>query len=711
MKESIDLLDEIFRIDPSSRVLFTTFKYNQYFFEKHVFPRFRGKSLPLVLVDYAEYQNSLRESGTSRLAGTRYLVDSVLIPKGTFHPKIVIGCSDREIKLILSSANLTHAGFSTNAEICSVETIPFGRRNDFPIVHRICDFLSRLNTYVASVPHRQAIERLLTKIDSSAQSLPNEEDTFLLHNLEESILKQTRRIISHDVAKIIIVSPFFSQDLALYERLARTFTDNIEFVIQPGNNNLPVDLLKNWRRVSKARFMSIAFRDNRSLHGKLFVFRTKSCVFTLTGSANFTKQALLLSTKEEGNVEVCLLRRAPLKYFDYLFDPSFVTLKKIALPEVKPSIQTQPTEKESDFRILEAHIAGDKLLISIGLTFDHKMRVRIHIDRIEKDFVIETSSNSISLQLSQEDLQALATSAILSLTLEDEHRKLLSDLKLIHNPLYLPSQFSALSTIIDEGERTWLFRILNKYASLPDFNYVLPIIERMEEYGLLELKPVEKEELLLRLQARVAEIEPYSASNQIVRLIDRFRKRHEKRMTVAIESRDLKQLPAAINSFVMINKLLLWLVKRGLQDVDYLRFVRKNVESLLEHNYISLNDQNEIQIVRETMLLAHVVMLSYIVDYMQSRSPEFQHTSGKRNYLKDTFEETFTLALNFFRKASEGNLKKDLSATTGEYLEVIPEIDLDISTILDKMNRMITNVNGIPGKGYSFAHLQAGPET
>src|SRR4030067_2594028 len=308
VKESVDLIDEIWKIQPYSRVLFTTFKYNQYFFEKHVFTHFRGKSLPLLLVDYTEYQNSLRESGASKLTGIRYSIDSVLVSNGTFHPKIVVACSDKEIKLIVSSANLTHAGFSKNAEICSVATIPFDKRNDFPILYHACDFLIELQKYIESKPHRQNIETLVDKIDLNPQRTTFEnKGTFLFHNLKEPILEQTKKIIPDEVVKITVISPFFSQELALYEKVANDFTDNVEFIVQPKNNNLPVGILENWKFASKLRCSSIAFKDNRALHGKMILFQTKSEVYALTGSANFTEKALMFSTTNGGNVKVVLL--------------------------------------------------------------------------------------------------------------------------------------------------------------------------------------------------------------------------------------------------------------------------------------------------------------------------------------------------------------------------------------------------------------------
>jgi len=706
VKESIDLIDEIWKIHPYSRVLFTTFKYNQYFFEKHVFTHFRGKSLPLLLVDYNEYQNSLRESGASKLAGIRYLIDSVLISNGTFHPKVIVACSDKEIKLIVSSANLTHAGFSKNAEICSVETVPFDERNDSAIIYQACDFLTQLQKHIESKPHRQNIETLVDKIDlDSQQTTVETKDTFLFHNLKESILEQTRKIIADDVTRIIVVSPFFSQDLPLYEKVADEFTDNIEFIIQPKNNNLPVDVLENWKLTPKLRFSSITFKDNRSLHGKMILFQTKSEVYALTGSANFTNKALMLSTGNGGNVEVVLVRRDALKYFDYLFDSNMLRLDRIHLKEVDPVTQAPSVAASSDFRILEANIVGDKLAIS----FDHNsagalLKIKIHVDKLERDFLVETTSNLITLPLSSDDLQALTTSSVVSLTLEYSGQTLSSDLRLIHNPLYLPEQFSVLNTIIDEDERTWLFKVLNRYANLPSFNYVLPIIERMEEYGLFDLKPIDREELLLRLQARIANIKPYSATDQIIQLIDRFRLRHERRMHAAMESKDLNQLQTVINSFVMINKLIIWLVRRGLQDVNYLIFVKVNVEGLFDGKYIMLNDPNEIKTIRENRLLAYVIMLSHTVDHYQMQSPKFREANPNtgRNHVKDEFERTFISAIQFLREVSEDDMGNDLKSLATEFADFAPEVDFATSSLMSRLNSMIDNVNRNPYGRYSF---------
>lgn len=692
MKEAIDLIDEIHKIQPYSRILFTTYKYSQSFFEKYVFSRFRGKSLPLVLMDYYEYQNVLRESGKSTLAGTRYLIDSFRLAEGTFHPKLVITCSDKEIKIIVGSANLTHAGFSKNAEICTVETIPFDKRQEYPILFDICDFLENLNEHVESRRFKQELGALLDKIDISKQSGTGKSNQIhLLHNLQEPILDQVREAVKEEVTKVTVISPFFSQSPSLYGRVAEDFSENMEFVLQPGSNNFPVSTIEKWEHNDKLRFSSINFRDNRDLHGKAILFHTASEVFGLIGSANFTESALMHSSGNGGNVEASLLIRAQQRFFEYLFDSSLLSLKTIGLKDVKPVVSPMATKTTSDFHILEASVVGDKLIIC----FDYKsaadpFNIKIHVNSIEREISIDTSANDVSVPLTPQDLQSLTASSIVTLAIKDGERQFSSDLRLIHNPLYFPDQFSALNSVADEDERTWLFKILSRYAALPSLSYVMPIIERLENYGFFELDPTRKEELLWLLQAQLLNMKPYSASEQFTGLIDRLKQRHKTRMDNAMKSKRTDQLPIVISSFLMINKLCIWLVRKEYQDVDYLRFVRLYVEDLVL-KYINLEDSEQRKIVTENKLLAYAVILSHIVDFFQRESPKFRRIG--RNYLKESFEKTFVEAAQLLRRVGEDRLKADLQSLAGEFSDVSPEIDYSVQVVISRLNETVNNVN------------------
>ena len=141
----------------------------------------------------------------------------------------------------------------------------------------------------------------------------------------------------------------------------------------------------------------------------------------------------------------------------------------------------------------------------------------------------------------------------------------------------------------------------------------------------------------------------------------------------------------------MINKLCIWLVRKSYQDIEYLRWVRWYIEFLLLKQFINLEDGDQVKIVTENKLLAHVAMLSYIVDYYQRESPKFRGIG--RNYTKEYFEATFVDAIQFLRKAGEVHLKDDLQSLAQEYSDVSPEIDYSLSRIMGRLNEVIRTVN------------------
>ena len=77
----------------------------------------------------------------------------------------------------------------------------------------------------------------------------------------------------------------------------------MEFIVQIGNNNFPVNAMGKWSRINKVHFPSICFKDSPDLHGKVILFHTNSEVFGLIGSANFTESALMHSSENGGNVK------------------------------------------------------------------------------------------------------------------------------------------------------------------------------------------------------------------------------------------------------------------------------------------------------------------------------------------------------------------------------------------------------------------------
>jgi len=162
-------------------------------------------------------------------------------------------------------------------------------------------------------------------------------------------------------------------------------------------------------------------------------------------------------------------------------------------------------------------------------------------------------------------------------------------------------------------------------------------------------------------------------------------------MDNAIKSKRVDQLQILLDSFLMINKLCIWLVKKNYQNIHYLRWVRVYLEDLVLKGYINLEDSDQRKILAKNKLLAYVVILSHIVDFYQRESLEFRGSG--RNYLKEVFEKTFVEAIQLFRKAGEENLETDLQSLAEEFSYVSPEIDYSPPIVMGRLNEIITSVN------------------
>jgi len=268
----------------------------------------------------------------------------------------------------------------------------------------------------------------------------------------------------------------------------------------------------------------------------------------------------------------------------------------------------------------------------------------------------------------------------------------------------------ALASIVDEGEGTWLFRVLGR-SSPSGLSHLLPIIEWMENHQMLEKRPTDKRELLLKLERRAAKIAPYSTVEQSARLIERVETRHERRIATAAESGDLNDLQAAMESFFIVNKLAVWAVGRGLQNVEHLRIVRTNLERVfigedpLLGKSVSSGEEEVLRLLARTSMAAHILVLAYITDHLQELSPQFRHVFGKRNRVKEVFDDTFVQTISLLvERRSGADLVGELKTVSAEYREIMPGLAFNVRDILKSVNLMIMNVNATarPARPYSM---------
>ena len=672
----VNLLEEIRRIDARSRVLFTSYEFSQHFFERHVFPRFDGKALPLVLIDHQQYQHVLSSLTGPGLAESRYLLEPIELPHGVFHAKIVLACSDAKISLIMTSANLTPQGYAVNAELCTAVDILHEEKSHYPFLSDVEDFLKLLEPRISSNPHRQQIKRLREKCGFPT-SLVTNSSTGFLHNMKKPILDQLREAVEEDVRQAFVVSPFFSQREKLYQHFSDLF-GHTKLLVEVGNNNAPVNLLRSNRNFE---FLSIFNKQNRPLHAKAIILETKSFSHCLSGSANFTESALL-RTADEGNVEACFLRKERPSYFDYLFRGDFGTTH-ITPDQVKPvELPPERPETRPDLRILQATVGSQGLVLVLNRI--PRGPVTVRIESTGTSYEISEPSTTIAIPISDEERGSLALSSVVTVESKSDEVTL-SASRLIHSPQYAP--LPQLVGIINEDERIWLFRVLNKLASLPSPSMLFAFLRRIEDEELFDKDPATREEILLRLKLRF-EATTYSPEQELRDLIGRTISRHERRLQKWLTNPDPSTVAFAVESFLTLNKLILWAVCRSILNIDALRDIRVRMEDL-EKTYASSISTFSSEVLRS--LLPHLAVTAYLIDHLQSTSPEFKLASGeRRNFLKDFFDETSLNAIfNVLRlcncKLSLSRIKEAL----GEYSEFLPELKASAEAVVESLLRMI----------------------
>jgi len=704
--KSINLLEEVRNVRRDSRVLFTTFKYNQDFFENHIFPNFKNKTFPLILVDYFEYIKTLLTS-KPKFAETKYFIEPIRVKK-VFHPKIFIACSDDSLFLMVGSANLTPQGYLSNAEIVTPIKINYDEKSPNNLLLKdIKEFLRKIKRFIRSAPHKQEIDKMISKIKNIKLDKV-ERKCWFLHNIDEPILSQVMKILCKEkVTEVIILSTFFSSEIDFYDRFASDFTKNMIFIIQKRNNNLPVSKLRNWRNIRNVRFRRVNFsQKERVLHAKLLIFKTENHSYCLSGSANFTVSGLY-ATAMDGNLEICLLRKEKKRnYFDYLFKNKQFRIRKIDLDSVESvEFPEERIEPPPDFFITEVTLIGSNLLIKVDEEIKGKRRVLINIGELKKE--IEINSNEFVIGLNETELDELNKPCIVSIEILGDGKRLKSDLKLIHNPQYFPFQYNVLNHIVYLDEAYWLFSLLDKLSELPSIRYVLPVLEKMEEEGIFdETNRIKREEMILKFQEKIAKIKSYPIHKGLKDLIQLFLRRHERRVKDAIEEANVKDAFNIITSFIIINKLILWMVSREIERINYLRHILGNIRDFCdiqdhepgERNYPDLlKKHGEEQILKDSGMLHHLISVAFVVDYLQHGSPEFMrgfHEIQKRHFVKEEFEKIFFTIIILIQNITNEKLidRRKLREIFEEYRIFVPKYEGSVENIINRLNSILENL-------------------
>jgi len=695
MENEIDILEEVYNIKANSKVLITSFKYNQYFFEKHIFTHFKDKSFPLILIDYNEYQNNILDSIKSKYAETKYFIEPIKLT-GTFHPKLFFSISEEEAVFLIGSNNLTPAGYSTNLESIIPVSINFNDNDERYLLFDISKVLLDLKEIILSEPHKKEIDKILKCFPTIEDS--KNRDSWILSNIKSDLISQIKNIIKNDIIAIKALCPYFSEERKFYENIISSFKE-LEIFVQNKTNNLPKDELGGLN----IKYNEVKISNNRFLHSKIILFKTKDSEYIFTGSANFSMMALSFPSSR-GNVEIGVLSKLEHGTFGKLIGEvgsiNETTLDKIQSnkPEEEPSKSTG-AEK---YRILEAVIKGNRVIIKIDQDAD-KEDVKVFLEGMDKEYKTKVNGNVITLEISEEDKSLFGKTAVIKLNINGKD----SDYKILHNPSLFPEQYSMLNSLVSE-DADWLFTLLNKLSKMPNFSEYIPLLDKLNDYGLFDGE-MNREQLLLKLRNKLAALKPYSHKEKLKEVIQRFISRHEKRISNAIKNHEYKSAKQVLNSFFMINKLILWSVKKDYEDISGLKHIKGNLEDFCgkdEKGYLQIMIENDLnELLKESTFFYHNILLLFIIDLLQNQSNDFRKNYIDRLHyspLKRAFETSTIFCLNEIHSIIDEKIDLAiLKEVKEEYEFLVPELkELMAEDILKRINKLIEEVNLYDYKKY-----------
>ena len=320
--DTYNLLDILQKSVGYDIALLTTYNFDIRLFEQAILNSLFANNVRKIslYVDAMELTRSLQNVKTCQI-GKKYMVNPIRI-NSTFHPKVVLLLGEKKARLIISSANITTPGYTTNNEVFNF--IDYSDKDP-----KYLDLIvSAIGFFVSIDKESDQLDRELIK---EATSFPyyhrtkQNEEAYYLHNLKTSILSQVRQLLLDDIRKISIAVPYYDGELSAYKEIQSAFPNaSIKLYIQNYKSTFPVDY-NNKNKIANHIFPFAGFRHgndnykNNFYHGKVFLFRSAEKSYVLYGSANCTQAALTKSFAEGGNIECDLLEIGAKDEFDYFF--------------------------------------------------------------------------------------------------------------------------------------------------------------------------------------------------------------------------------------------------------------------------------------------------------------------------------------------------------------------------------------------------------
>ena len=300
----VTIKEQYENFDRYNPLIATTYNFNYNVIKETIFPRPSYRERSIIITDKDEF-NKVEQPQEFCNQGSSYYIYPATKISGNFHPKIAIGVKDEFTNILLGSHNLTESGIKYNLELTSFFEIP--------IINDYENTLMNISNFIIETSKVIPEDKIIIKeMNSLAKFITNYSDVkitdkyfekYFLHSYKKSIIEQVTDIIPN-IKKVIICSPTLSNNPIFIKKAIKICGGKAHFIIDPKVFSINNAIKKEYQKHDVLILKSI---NNRTLHAKLFVFKTDNGVWTLYGSPNFTENALMKNVSQGGNVETAIL--------------------------------------------------------------------------------------------------------------------------------------------------------------------------------------------------------------------------------------------------------------------------------------------------------------------------------------------------------------------------------------------------------------------
>lgn len=305
--KEISIIDEIISSGEYEHCIILTYNSSLSFYENIILKNLiaSGCYYNVIMMDGSQYEELINEEASDiKYCGKYYSLDPVRVA-GAFHPKIILLTSKTKGKVLIGSGNASFPGYGNNFELFNKFEYFEDKRKYLSVFKKVKEFISELakRNYLNPASEKR-ISTIFGDANWMSGDLEMGNDLFL-HNLDIPLLDQITKQLPQDIAKIVLMAPYFDSKIAVIQKLKQLYSNaSVKIITQDNRTNFPIKYFIE----NKNSLPSVALHkfktedDSRRLHAKMLYFSNSSHEYLFSGSANISSPALIKNANN-GNVE------------------------------------------------------------------------------------------------------------------------------------------------------------------------------------------------------------------------------------------------------------------------------------------------------------------------------------------------------------------------------------------------------------------------